>query len=181
VSHYEVLGIAPGASAGEVRQAYLDAARRHHPDLESDPARRARSELQMQQVNAAWTVLGDPDRRRRYDQTLGLPGPGEVPRRAWVPLDLDDDDEVDPRDLIDDTPYGDGGHLPRALQVAPPMLVVLAVACILLGAFTAIPGLLALGVAAGVAGGVLFLAVPFFAVVRGSRGADGSAAGEGDG
>lgn len=181
MSHYEVLGIAPDASSGEVRQAYLDAARRHHPDLEADPARREASELRMQEVNAAWTVLGDQARRRRYDQSLGLPGPGEVPHRAWVPHDPDDDDEPDPRDLIDDTPYGDGWRLPRALQIAPAMLIVLAVAGTLIGAFTAIPGLLALGLVAGAAGGLLFLAVPFLAVVRGSRGVTSSALRDDDG
>jgi hypothetical protein len=181
VSHYDVLGVAPSASATEVRQAYLDAARRLHPDLEPDPTRRERSALQMQEVNAAWTVLGDPDRRRRYDQSLGLPGPGEVPHRVWVPHDTGADDEIDPRDLIDDTPYGDGRQLPRTLQLAPPLLIVLAVACTLLGAFTAIPGLLALGLLAGAAGGLLFLAVPFFAVVRGSRRPTGAALDDDDG
>jgi hypothetical protein len=181
VSHYEVLGVAPSASAAEIRQAYLGAARRHHPDLEVDPAQRARSELRMQEVNAAWAVLGDAGRRRRYDETEGFDGPGQVPHRAWVPHDPDDLDDVDPRDLIDDTPYGSGGSLPRGLQLAPPLLIVVAVACTLLGAFTAIPGLLVLGIAAGVVGALLFLAVPFFAVVRGSRSVDGSAAGPDDG
>jgi hypothetical protein len=180
VNHYEVLGVTTTASAGEVRQAYLAAARRHHPDLEADPARRARAEQQMQRVNLAWSILGDPTRRVGYDRTLGLPEPGQVPHRPWIPVD-DDPDEVDPRDLLDDTPYGDGRGLPRALQIAPPLLVVAAIACVLIGGFTAIPGLLALGVAAGVAGALLFVAVPIFAVFRGSRGGIGSAAGEDDG
>lgn len=65
-THYDVLGVAPGASAAEVRAAYRQAARRHHPDRRGDADAMAR-------VNEAWQVLGHPDRRRQYDLTLAEP------------------------------------------------------------------------------------------------------------
>src|SRR5690606_23888571 len=61
-THYEVLGVPASASEAEIRRAYLAAARRHHPDLESDVDLRAQAELRMQGVNDAWRVLSDPAR-----------------------------------------------------------------------------------------------------------------------
>lgn len=67
-SHYEVLGVATTATADEVRAAYRRAARDHHPDFGGDG-------LRMQDLNAAWHVLGDPIRRAAYDLQLAR-GPG---------------------------------------------------------------------------------------------------------
>jgi curved DNA-binding protein CbpA len=68
-SHYETLGIAEGAAPEDVRRAYLDLARRLHPDRWSDaaPDERARAERRMQEVNEAWRVLGNAARRLAYD------------------------------------------------------------------------------------------------------------------
>ncbi len=83
--HYEVLGVARGASAEQVRRAYLEAARRHHPDMhagsETDVIAAARTA--MATVNAAWEVLGDPARRRDYDRTLGAAP--SMPRHGAAP------------------------------------------------------------------------------------------------
>jgi len=62
---YDVLGVAPGATAAEVRAAYRQAARRHHPDRRGDVDAMAR-------VNEAWQVLGHPERRRQYDLSLSV-------------------------------------------------------------------------------------------------------------
>jgi hypothetical protein len=169
MNYYELLGVDPAASTAEIRQAYLARARRHHPDLETDPGRRRDAERRMQRLNEAWSVLGQTDRRAAYDRRIGRPPPGEVARRPWIPVEPDDPDEVDPRDLLDDTPIGDGGRMPRALQVAPPLLLVIAIVAMLLGVVTAIPGMLALGLSAGAVGVLLFLFAPFFAVLRGTR------------
>jgi len=68
-----VLGVGRGASEQEIKRAYHHLARRHHPDAHGpasaavlDAARR-----KMVAVNAAWAVLGDPERRRDYDAGLG--------------------------------------------------------------------------------------------------------------
>jgi hypothetical protein len=170
VTHYEVLSVGPAASPEEVRRAYLRMARRHHPDLARGDDQRLAAEDEMRAVNAAWSVLGDPRRRAAYDRSLGADAADR--RRPWQPLDpddLDDDEEVDPHDLLDDEPVGDGG-LPGAVQLAGPLLVGGGLIGVILGSFTAIPGLLALGSVALVLGGLTFLAMPFVAVHRSRRG-----------
>jgi hypothetical protein len=172
VTHYDVLGLRPQATADEVRRAYLREARRHHPDLVGESARRE-AERRMQLVNAAWAVLGDRKRRAAYDRELGEVA--AATRREWQPLEPDDPDEVDPRDLIDDVAVGDAG-LPGAVQLVGPLLVAGGVLAFLVGAFTAIPGLFALGAIAVVVGGLVFLALPFLAVHRSRRGERSGAA-----
>ena len=73
-NHYEVLGVAPDASAAEVRAAYRAKARDHHPDAGGDAAR-------MRQLNAAWRVLRRPTRRAAYDRVLAR-GPCARPAPA---------------------------------------------------------------------------------------------------
>lgn len=62
MSHYDTLGVDPGASADEIRSAYRRAAAAAHPDRDGGCAER------MAQVNEAWEVLGDPARRAAYDE-----------------------------------------------------------------------------------------------------------------
>jgi hypothetical protein len=66
-NHYNTLGVHPRATAEEIRAAYRRAARDAHPDRHGDA-----SSAQMATVNEAWSVLGDPARRHRYDQELSL-------------------------------------------------------------------------------------------------------------
>lgn len=74
-TYYEVLGVGPGATGEEVRRAYRERARIHHPDSAGggDPAGRT-----MQDLNEAWRVLGDPDRRADYDRRLARAAAGET-------------------------------------------------------------------------------------------------------
>lgn len=69
---YDVLGVAPTAGAEEVRRAYISKARETHPDrhIDATSAERNEAERRMREVNEAWTVLGNPRRRRRYDLEL---------------------------------------------------------------------------------------------------------------
>jgi curved DNA-binding protein CbpA len=81
-SHYETLGVAAGADPDEVRRAYLDLARRLHPDrwLDASGDERAEADRRMREVNEAWRVLGNPGRRLAYDagrrrSPVGAAGP----------------------------------------------------------------------------------------------------------
>jgi DnaJ-class molecular chaperone len=49
-----------------IERAYKALSRKYHPDLAA-PADRPQATVRMQQINDAYRVLSDPDRRRRYD------------------------------------------------------------------------------------------------------------------
>ncbi len=68
-SHYETLGVVDGAHPDDVRRAYLEQARRLHPDrwVDASPDERLDVERRMQAVNEAWRVLGNAGRRLAYD------------------------------------------------------------------------------------------------------------------
>ena len=62
--YYEVLGVTRRASQEEIKRAFRQLAREHHPDVNRDPAAADRFKL----INEAYQILGDPDRRARYDR-----------------------------------------------------------------------------------------------------------------
>src|SRR5262249_38239789 len=76
--HYEVLGVSRNASADEIKRAYRELARKFHPDSNPDDPQAVE---RFKEVTAAYEVLSDPERRRRYDVfgdggNGGGPGPG---------------------------------------------------------------------------------------------------------
>ncbi len=62
---YQVLGVAPGASQKELRQAFRRLARKHHPDV--NPGDKT-AEARFKEINRAYEVLSDPDKRTKYDR-----------------------------------------------------------------------------------------------------------------
>lgn len=124
--HYQVLGVDADASPADLRRAYLDQARRHHPDAGGRPEA-------MTAVNEAWAVLSDPVQRRVYDLEHGVRATGDAPGpraagptgHARVPFD------ADPADLLDDRPVV-AVRAPGPLPLLPPalFLVSIAIGCV---------------------------------------------------
>ncbi len=71
--------MADDATTDQIRRAYRGLVRRYHPDRlgdrAADPRSRAEAEVWIRELNAAWDVLGDPERRARYDQTITVARP----------------------------------------------------------------------------------------------------------
>ncbi len=72
--YYEVLGVSKDASADEIKKAFRRAAVEHHPD-------RGGEEAKFKEINEAYEVLKDTDKRKRYDQFghAGVGGAGGNP------------------------------------------------------------------------------------------------------
>lgn len=63
--YYKVLGVNPDASEKEIKSAYRRLARKYHPDVNpNDP----QAEERFKEINEAYEVLSDPEKRRKYDQ-----------------------------------------------------------------------------------------------------------------
>ena len=63
--YYEVLGVSKGASADEIKKAYRRLAKENHPDLHPGDAE---AETRFKEVNEAYEILSDADKKARYDQ-----------------------------------------------------------------------------------------------------------------
>lgn len=63
--YYETLGVSRDATSDDIKRAYRRLARRHHPDVADD---KAAAERHFQEINAAYEVLSDPNKRARYDR-----------------------------------------------------------------------------------------------------------------
>ncbi|HEX7861769.1 MAG TPA: J domain-containing protein [Verrucomicrobiae bacterium] len=62
--YYESLGVARDASQDDVRKAFRKLARQYHPDVAKD---KKAAEEKFKEINEAYEVLGDPDKRKKYD------------------------------------------------------------------------------------------------------------------
>src|ERR1700730_1833945 len=62
--YYEVLGVTRGADADEVKRAYRKLARKYHPDVSKE----RNAEERFKDVQEAYEVLRDPEKRAAYDQ-----------------------------------------------------------------------------------------------------------------
>ena len=63
--YYEVLGVQKGASDDEIKKAYRQSAKKYHPDLHPGDAE---AEKNFKEVNEAYEVLSDKEKKARYDQ-----------------------------------------------------------------------------------------------------------------
>lgn len=61
--YYELLGVKKSASPEEIKRAYRELAMKYHPDRNKEKG----SEEKFKEINAAYAVLGDPEKRKQYD------------------------------------------------------------------------------------------------------------------
>jgi DnaJ-class molecular chaperone len=71
---YEVLGVARGASAAEIKKAFRRLAKKHHPDQSKE----AKAKETFAEINSAYEIVGDEKKRAEFDK--GLIGPDGKPR-----------------------------------------------------------------------------------------------------
>ena len=75
--YYQVLGVARDAKVEDIKKSYRQLARKYHPDVSKEPDAAER----MKEVNEAWAVLSDPEKRAAYDQV----GKGYRPGQDFRP------------------------------------------------------------------------------------------------
>ena len=63
--YYQTLGVTRGAKDEEIKKAYRKLARRYHPDVNPNDKR---AEEKFKEIQEAYEVLGDSEKRHRYDQ-----------------------------------------------------------------------------------------------------------------
>src|SRR5580704_807614 len=88
--YYSTLGVAKTATGKEIKQAYRKLARKHHPDV--NPGDNT-AESKFKEINEAYEVLGDPEKRKKYDelganwrmyeQAGAAGGPGAPSQGGW--------------------------------------------------------------------------------------------------
>ena len=75
-SYYDILGVKKSASADEIKKAFRKLARKHHPDAGGD-------EETFKQINEAYEVLSDPEKKAEYDQFGTVGGFGGQQAGGW--------------------------------------------------------------------------------------------------
>ena len=71
--YYDILGVPRNASQDEIKQAFRKLARQYHPDVSKE----ANAEEKFKEINEAYGVLSDADKRARYDR-FGKQGLGDI-------------------------------------------------------------------------------------------------------
>jgi molecular chaperone DnaJ len=83
--YYQVLGVPKNASAAEIKKAYRELARQHHPD--ANPGNKD-AEERFKEISGAYDVLGDEEKRKSYERVrdmgaAGFGGPGGGGAGGW--------------------------------------------------------------------------------------------------
>jgi curved DNA-binding protein len=78
--YYKTLRVERTASGDEIKKAFRVLARKYHPDVAAD---KKAGEIKFKEINEAYEVLGDPEKRKKYDElganwdAQGAPSPGQ--------------------------------------------------------------------------------------------------------
>src|SRR5208283_4393739 len=83
--YYAILGVDRAAGADDIKKAYRKLARQYHPDVSKEP----NAEEKFKEINEAYGVLSDPEKRARYDQ-YGRAGLGDVGGMPDYTVDFSD-------------------------------------------------------------------------------------------
>lgn len=70
-NYYEILEIDKNASAEVIDKAYKTLAKKYHPDLQ-DEAHKKEAEEKMKELNEAFEIISDPEKREKYNKTLEI-------------------------------------------------------------------------------------------------------------
>ena len=62
--YYEVLELSKNASSEDIKKSYRKLAKKYHPDINKDPG----AEEKFKEINEAYEVLSDPQKKQIYDQ-----------------------------------------------------------------------------------------------------------------
>jgi len=172
-THYQKLGVAPHATHDEIRRAFRRLAQQHHPDANPDAADEARAV--MADINHAWEVLGDAERRRVYDLAIGVTPRPRLPFGPGAGAEGEESVEDDPLAHLRDDPFGPARRQrPSDLLVAIPVfLLLIAIGTFAFSAMFGSEGMRTASIlmAPVTAGG--FVAAPLFAMLR-NRDRDGN-------
>src|SRR5688572_12909417 len=79
--YYEVLGVSRTASDEEIKKAFRKLARQYHPDVAKD---KKSAEAKFKEINEAYEVLSDPEKRKRYDELGADWKEGRAPRGQYA-------------------------------------------------------------------------------------------------
>ena len=82
--YYSILGLRPDSSAEEIKKVYRKLAMQYHPDRNGG---NPESENRIKEINEAYQILGDEEKRRRYDLQYRLP----FENYAFYEGDMDND------------------------------------------------------------------------------------------
>jgi curved DNA-binding protein len=87
--YYEILGVSRDAKIADIRKAYRKLSKKYHPDVNKEPG----AEEKYKEINEAYEVLKDPDKRQKYD-TLGMnwqQGQDFTPPPGWQHVEFGGD------------------------------------------------------------------------------------------
>ena len=109
--YYQILGVNKNSTQDDIKKAYRKLAREHHPDMVKDADKDA-AERRFKEINEAYQVLSDPQKRKMYDQfgtanpqggfggaSAGQWGPFTYTSSGGTPFDFSD---FDPFDVFED-------------------------------------------------------------------------------